>query len=135
MLILKFFIDAVCGVLFSLGGAGFLWMRRYVMPVVIAITFSIVTHTWWLGILVLPVIGTLCIGYRGGEFLVRGAWMLLQATVIGIGAFLTHHLSWYFYVPYCLGAFVLGGTLYSLYQIIGDFIFGFALALILFLIH
>ena len=122
-MILKIIIDLVCGALNAGGGYHWLWMRRYVMPIVIGIWVSYFTHTWWIGVTVLPVIGTLCLGYfKGWEG--RGGWLAMQAFVIGLGCLVTGHLAWYFFVPYVIGAFILGSTLYNLQQIIGDIIFG-----------
>lgn len=132
---IELIIDGICGVLFSFGGWHFLWMRRYLMPVLIAISVSIITHSWWIGITVLPVIGTLCLGYFGSNFFGRGLWLFLQAVVIGACSFLTDHLAWYFYIPYCVISFVLAASLYNIFQIIGDIIFGVALGSIVFLVH
>lgn len=135
MLILKLLSDLVCGGLNALGGWRILWMRRYLMPVVIAVTLSIVSHTWWLGLTILPVMGTLCLGYFGSGFFGRGLWLLLQASVIGIGATLSAHLPVFYYFLYILGAGILGGTLYNLEQFIADFIFGCWLGTVVFLVH
>ena len=134
LLILKILISASAGILNALGGDDVLFCRRYIMPVVIAIGVSIQSE-WWAGFTVLPVMGTLCIGYKGGKWLVRGAWMAMQAVVIGLGCLLTHHLAWYFYAPYIGIAFLLGATLYDVEQLISDFLFGVFLSTIIFLVH
>ena len=105
------------------------------MPVIIGISVSVVTQVWWAGLMALPVMGTLCIGYHDGKWLVRGLWMGLQAFVIGLGLFLTHFLVWYLFIPYVLVSAILGGTLYNIDQFIGDFIFGSYLGSIIFLLH
>lgn len=128
----------ICGILNSMGGYHWLFCRRYIMPVVLAITFSIVIHIWWIGITVLPVISTLCLSYKDFGFLgnavSRGLWLASQALVLAFGVCIAGHLAWFFYVPYVLLAFVLGFTLFNLTQIIGDIIFGILLSsIILFL--
>lgn len=135
MIELKLVSIGLSGILFALGGGGFLFCRRYIMPVVIAVMASLATGVWWAGVMVLPVMGTLCIGYSGGKWLKRGLWLGLQAFVIGLGLFLTHHIGWYFYAPYVAIAAILGGTLYLLEQMIGDCIFGCWLGVILILLH
>ena len=134
MIILKIIIDLICGALFSLGGWKIIQLRRFAMPVVLGIGVSIITHTWWTGIMVLPVMGTLCEGYFKitNQFFARGLWLAMQAFVIGIGVTLTGHLGWYFYIPYVLIAGVLAGLLYGIQQIIGDLIFGGWLGIIIF---
>lgn len=135
-ILVKLAIDAICGVLNSLGGFHFLWMRRYIMPFVLAIAASIQLHILWIGLVVLPVIGTLCLGYFGkGSHFGRGLWLFLQSLVIGIGLLLTGHIYWYFFLPYIVISGVLGGSLVNLFQPIGDFIEGFWLGSIILLIH
>jgi len=135
ILLFKIILDVICGVLNAIGGYCWHNARRYLMPVVIAIGVSLSTGVLWAGLMVIPVMGTLCLGYFGKGFLGRGAWLLLQALVIGLGLFLTHHIGWYFYIPYVIGAGVLGGLLYNIEQVVGDFIFGSWLGLIVFLVH
>ncbi len=91
---------------------------------------SLTTHIWWTGIFVLPVIGTLCLGYFSGNNWGRALWLFIQAVVIGLGCLLTGHLNWYFYIPYIIGAGVLGGLYKNWKQYIGDFIAGSYLGLI-----
>lgn len=134
---LKLAISVICGVLDAVGGFCFLPARRFIMPSILAVSISVLLHTWWLGILVLPVIATLCLAYKNfgqGNFS-RGMWLFVQYTLVSVGLLLTHHLDWYFALPYCVLGGVLGGSLVSLWQPLGDFIEGFGLGLIVFLIH
>ncbi len=126
-----------CGALNSWGGFNFHNARRYMMPVLLAITVSYVLHTWWLGVVILPIIATLVLGYKnfGSGHFSRGMWLFVQYVLSGLGLCLTGHLAWYFYAPYCVLGGVLGGSLVSLWQPLGDFIEGFFLGSILFLIH
>lgn len=135
MIEFKIAIMMVCGILFSLGGYHWLFCRRFIMPSLLALTFGFLTHSYLCGVYVLPVIGTLCLGYFGSRFWGRGLWLGLQAIVIGVGVTISGHLSWWIYLPYCLGAVVLAGSLYDLEQIIGDLIFGCWLATMIFLLH
>jgi len=135
LLIAKLIIDAICGVLNAIGGYCWLAARRYIMPCMIAIGVSLQSGTWWLGFTVLPVMGTLCLGYFGKGFLGRGLWLFVQAVVIAAGSTITNHLMWYFALPYVIGAFLLGGLLYDIEQFVGDFIFGCWLSIIIFLLH
>lgn len=135
MIFFKITIDILCGILNSLGGYHWLFCRRYIMPVVLAVAFSLIIHVWWVGLMVLPVMGTLCLGYFPWGWFGRASWLGLQAVVIGAGACLTGHFAWYFYFPCVVLAFLAGGLLYDLQQIYGDVIFGMILALPLFFIH
>lgn len=107
------------------------------MPTILCIAISVLAHVWWLGLTVLPVIATLCLGYKnfGSGNFSRGLWLFVQCILIGAGLMLTGHLSWYLYLLYCLIGGILGGSLVSLWQPLGDFIEGFCLGSILFLIH
>lgn len=135
---IKLIAIAVCGGLFSLGGFSFLAARRFIMPFILAIMVSTATNTWWTGLMVLPVIVTLSLGYKnfGQHNFARALWLMVQAVVIGIGLTLTGHLNWFLFIPYCITAAVLAGILNNrLPQIFGDLIFGGILASVLLLIH
>ena len=137
LILIKLLISAVCGVIDSLGGFCFLPARRFILPSVLAISVSFFDHIWWLGILILPVIGTLCLAYKdfgSGKFS-RGCWLFVQYVLVGTGLLLTGHLYWYFFVPYCILGGILGGSLVNLWQPLGDFIEGLFLGCIVFLIH
>ena len=137
MIELKIAVSLICGALDALGGFCFLPARRFIMPFILAVTVSILLHIWWIGVLVLPVIGTLVLGYKdfGSGHFSRGMWLFVQYSVLGIGLFLTGHLSWYLYAPYCILGGILGGLLVSWWQPLGDFIEGLFLGSIIFLIH
>lgn len=125
----------LCGVLNAMGGYHWLFCRRYMMPFFIGVAVSVSTVIWWTGFMVLPVMGTLCLGYFGSGFWGRGLWLALQAAMIGLGLLLTHHVAWFFYFPYVLIAGLLAGFLYDLEQLISDFIFGSWLGILLLLVH
>lgn len=135
IIIFKIIIDLICGALNALGGWKIIQLRRFVMPLFIALGISISTGIWWLGLTSIPVMGTLCLGYFGKEFLGRGSWLALQAFVIGLGSFIFGHLAWYLYIPYIAISFLLGGFLYDIEQIDGDSIFGIWLGTIIFLVR
>lgn len=138
MIFIKIILDLICGFLFSWGGKSFIEARRFIMPIIISCGVSISIHTWWIGLLILPVMGTLCLGYPkfiSNQFFARGLWLALQAFIIGLGCLILGHLSWYFYIPYIVIAFLLCGFLYNIKQIIGDAIFGCWLGIIIFLVR
>lgn len=135
MIFLKIFIDSICGVLNAIGGWHILWMRRYLMPVVMATAVSFLVHLWWCGLMMLPVMGTLCIGYgKDGNF-GRSLWIGLQCFVLGLGLCITGHLLWYFYLPYVLLGCVFGGIYRNWPQWLGDSITGSYMASIIFLVR
>jgi hypothetical protein len=137
MIELKLSIALLCGVLDALGGFCFLPARRFIMPTVLCVTTSILLHIWWIGFLILPVIGTLVLGYKdfGSGNFSRGMWLFVQYFLVGIGLCLTRHLAWYFFAPYCVLGGILGGSLVRVWQPLGDLIEGSFLGTILFLIH
>ena len=123
-ILIKLAVSVACGVLDALGGHSFLWMRRYMIPIVLGVCFSIITHVWWVGLMVLPTIGTLSLGYGKAGNAGRGFWLFLQAFVIALGVTLTGHLSWFIFVPYVVIAGVLGGIYKNWQQILGDLVTG-----------
>lgn len=134
MIFIKILTDLACGALNAWGGWKWHNARRFLMPSLLALTISFALHSWWLGLLVLPVIGSLCLGYFHFGNFGRGLWLFLQSVIIGLGLFLTGHLSWYFYLSYTVVSGVLGGSLVNLWQPLGDAIEGCWLGIILFMI-
>ena len=95
--------------------------HRFILPVCYAIAVSIVGHCWWLGLLVLPMIGTLCLGYKdfgSSDGFGRGMWLFLIGITAGLGPALTHHLSWFVFVPYCVICGIWGATTRGLWNVI-----------------
>ena len=138
---LKIIVDILCGVLNAIGGYCWHNARRYIMPVLLGGEAGLIAweknkKDWWAGLLVLPVIGTLVLGYKNfgtGNFS-RAMWLFLQAVVIGLGLTITGHVAWYFYLPYIVGAGVLGGIYKDWQQILGDFIAGIYLGIIIYFV-
>lgn len=133
--LLKLIIDGMCGILDAIGGYCWHDSRRFIMPVLIGLSVAFFTHTWWCFFLPLPAMGTLCIGYSGWGNFGRALWLGLQAVMLGLGLFLLNHIVWFFYVPYVIGACVLGGLYKNWQQLLGDFITGSWLGLVVFLVH
>ena len=142
MIIPKIIIDLICGILNALGGYHWLFCRRYIMPFVISVETCLIEwqkkdKQWWEGLLILPVMGTLCLGYffkKENNAWGRCLWFTLQALVIGTGCLLTGHIVWYFYIGYIIGSVVLGYIYKDWQQIIGDIVTGCYLGSIIFLI-
>lgn len=124
------------GALNAWGGYSWHNARRYLMPVLLGgeagfIVWENKRKDWWAGLLVLPVIGTLCLGYFNGKNWGRALWLFLQAIIIGLGLTLTGHIQWFIYIPYIIGAGILGGIYRNWWQPLGDFISGCWLGLII----
>lgn len=134
-LLIKLGIDAFSGILNALGGYHWLFLRRYLLPVVLGIAASFMVHIWWVGFMLLPTIGTLCLGYSKDGNFGRALWIGLQCFVLGLGLWLTHHLYWYFYLPYIVGGCVFGGLYRNWPQVIGDYVTGCWMGLIVFLVR
>lgn len=132
---IKFLVMACCAGLNAAGGAFQHNYRRFVMPVILAISVSFITHIWWVGLIVLPVIGTLCLGYFSGKNWGRALWLFLQAVMISIGLTITGHVSLIIMIPYVIGSGLLGGIYKNWYQPIGDAITGCYLGSIILFVH
>lgn len=120
---------------------GELWWhnaQRYVFPVILGIGVSLVSHTWWLGITILPSIGPLCLGYKtygSSDGFDRAVWLMLIAAAIGLGPILTGHLSLFVYIPYCILSAVWGGVTRAWWNVIIAPISGMLLASIIFFVR
>lgn len=135
MIFIKIICDLICGSLNAWGGYSWHNSRRFLMPIVIAITVSYISHIWYLGFMVLPVIGTLCLGYFSDKNWGRALWLFLQAFVIGIVLLITGHIDLISYILYIICAGILGGIYKNWNQIKGDFITGSYLGLIVFFVR
>lgn len=117
--------------------------QRFIMPIVLGIGISIASLVWWLGFTTLPIIADITQGYGPkswmykllGDAGARGMWLFLAALIAGIGPFLTHHLDWYLYAPYAIGAGILGATTRGLWNMIIAPITGAWIGCIVFIVH
>lgn len=143
MIELKLLIIAACAGLKLVGELWWHNAQRYILPVLLGLSISYFSHVWWLGFTTLPMIGILVLGYGDksplkhglGDASARGMWLFLVTVMAGLGPFLTHHLAWYFYIPYCLIAGILGATLRNIWNVIGSLICGAWIGFIIFWIH
>ena len=127
--------DLLCGALFSLGGYHWIWMRRFILPAVLGGTVGVITHNWYCVLLPLPAMGTLCLGYFSGNNWGRALWVYVQAISLSVGLMIFGHLAWWIYIPYVLGAGILGGFYKNWQQLIGDSIVGCYLASFIFFVR
>lgn len=135
MIFFKIAVSLLCGILDAWGGHNFLPARRFIMPVMLGVSISIVCNVWWLGFVVLPVIGTLCLGYFDPGNAGRALWLFLQAVNIGLGLVFTGHLAWYWFLGYIVIAGILGGIYKNWKQIIGDIVTGSWLGAVIFFVR
>ena len=111
-------IGAVCKLV------GELWWhnaQRFIMPVFYSGAVSWDSHCWWLGLTTLPMIAPLCLGYKTfgpSDGFDRGMWLFLIAVSTGLGPTLTHHESWFAFVPICIVAGIWGATTRALLNIV-----------------
>jgi hypothetical protein len=129
ILIFKIIIYAVGGVFNSWGGYNFLAARRFIWPFAVGGAVSIITVTWWLGLLCLPSMGTLCLGYFKGDNFGHGLRWLLCGIAMWLGVTILGHLSWFIFIPHVILCGVLCGFSKNWNQRIGDAICGCFLTL------
>lgn len=113
MIELKIAVIIICAVCKLIGELCWHNAQRFIMPVILGISVSLISHTWWLGITTLPCIAFLVLGYRTygkSDGFDRAVWLMLIAAAIGLGPFLTGHLGWFVYFPYCVISAVWGGV-------------------------
>ena len=112
--------------------------QRYIMPIIIGIGISIVTGVWWLGFCALPTIGPIDLGYKtfgSSDGFNRGMWLFLILAVLGLPFALLHHLSWWFYVPWCIVGGIWGATTRGLWNVLIAPITGLLIGLIIFFVR
>ena len=128
-------IGAICKLVGELSQHNF---QRFFMPVCYAIAVSIVGHCWWLGITTLPMIAAICLGYKDfgpSDGFGRGMWLFLIGVTAGLGPALTHHLSWWIFVPFCIVCGIWGATTRALWNVIIAPISGALLMAMIWFIH
>lgn len=112
--------------------------QRYVLPLVYAVGVSFVSHTWWLGLTVLPMIGALVLGYKdygSKDSVARALWLFVICCVAALGPFLTHHLAWYVFFPYIVTAGFVGTLTRNINNLIEAPIGGLWIGLPILFIH
>jgi len=102
---LQIAVITVSVALFALGGTGYKWARRYVLPICLGIVGMFIT-SWWQGLgYTLTLCTILCMGY--GE---RASWWYRASIFTGYGAAsLWFGFSWLSIItpPVCLSLFWL----------------------------
>lgn len=95
---------------------GELWWhnaQRFIIPTIIAIGICVVLHSYWLGLLALPMIAPLCFGYKtygNSDGFNRAVWLMMIVLFEGLLLSIFHHLSWFLYVPWVILSAVWGGV-------------------------
>ncbi len=120
LLLIKLTIEGIAAVCKLVGELWWNFAQRFILPFFYAIAVSIVSGVWWLGFSVLPMIGTIVLGYKftSSDGFNRGLWLFLIVVMAGLGATLLHHESWFAYVPICILSGVWGATTRQLNNII-----------------
>ena len=96
--------------------------QRYILPVIYSLAVSFVSHTWWLGLTTLPMIGALVLGYKDygkNDAVARALWLFVICVLAGFGPCVTGHLWWFVYVPYCIMAGFIGTLVRNINNNIG----------------
>lgn len=140
---LKIAIVLISSGLFYLGGNGFLFCRRFILPVLLTLSCLLYSHWDWYSLTMLSCIGIFCLGYGVksplrhcfGNGWGRGVWGTLAGLCLGLGLCLTGHVYWFFFVPYLFLSFTLENALKDLPTWIGDPIIGAGFASIVLITH
>lgn len=138
MIEIKIGVIIICAVLKFLGETFQHNFQRFVLPVVYAISVSYISHVWWLGLTVLPMIGPICLGYKdygNKDSVARALWLFVICVVASLGPFLTHHLAWYVFFPYIVTAGFVGTLTRNINNWIGAPINGLWISFPIIFIH
>lgn len=80
----------------------------------------------------------LCFGYKvygKSDGFDRGAWLFSICGISALGPAITHHLSWIFYVPWCIIGGIWGATTRQLWNVIIAPITGILIGLLVWFVH
>ena len=120
---------------------GELWWhnaQRFIMPVILLIGVSIITHVWWAGFLVLPMIAFIVEPYTlygESDGFDRAVWLMLIVLAEGLGLAILHHLSWFFYIPWVILTAVWGGVTRKWWNVIIAPLSGLIIGLLILKVH
>ena len=138
LLAIKLLVISLCAVLKLIGEVWYHNAQRFIMPVILLIGVSIITHIWWAGFLVLPMIAPLCMGYSTygkSDGFDRAVWLMLIVLAEGLGLAILHYLSWFIYAPWVILAAVWGGVTRMWWNVIIAPISGLIIGALILLIH
>lgn len=141
-MVIKFILLLLSSALFWIGGKWWHNARRFIMPLLLAISALFLTHFDWWTLTMLLTMLIFCLGYGDksplrhifGNSWDRGIWGLLAGLALSLGLFISGHLHLYFFIPYLALNFTLENALKNLPQDLGDPIIGISFASIIFLI-
>lgn len=137
-LIVKLIVLASCAGCKLIGELWWHNAQRFIMPIILGLGVSIVSHCWWLGLTVLPCIAPICLGYSAygkSDGFDRAVWLMLIIIAEGLGSALTGHLSWFLYVPWVILSAVWGGVTRSWLNLIIAPISGLIIGAMILIIH
>lgn len=138
LLIVKLIVLASCAICKLVGE---LWnhnFQRFLMPVILLIGVSIITHIWWAGFLVLPMIAPLCMGYSTygkSDGFDRAVWLMFIVLAEGLGLTMDGHISWFLFIPWVILSAVWGGVTRQWWNVIIAPISGLIIGALILLIN
>ena len=135
---IKLIVIALCAGCKLIGELWWHNAQRYIMPVIIGIAVSIISQVWWLGIVCLPMIAPIDLGYKfygTSDSFARGMWLFTICLVAGLGITLLHHVSFLYFVPYCILGGAWGATTRNLSNIIIAPVSGILIGSLIFFVH
>lgn len=138
MIEIKFIVLVICGVLKLIGELWWHNAQRWIMPAVLGMGVSLVSHIWWLGLLVYPCCIALDLGYKDygpSNGFNRGCWLFVIMAVAGFACTWFHHLSIFFYIPWCIVGGIWGATTRNIWNIIIAPLTGFLIGSMVFFVH
>ena len=138
LLIVKVSIEIIGAICKLWGELAWHNAQRFIMPLCYAIAVSIVGHCWYLGLTVLPMIWPIDLGYKTygpSDGFDRGMWLFMIGLAAGLSPALTHHLSWFVFVPFCVICGVWGATTRALWNVLIAPISGLLLMSLIWFIH
>lgn len=138
MLEIKLIVLVLCGALKLIGELWWHNAQRWILPAVLGIGVSVISQTWWLGILVYPCSALIDLGYKDygpSNGFDRGCWLFSILVVAGFACVWAQHLSMFFYVPWCVFGGIWGATTRNLWNFIIAPLTGFLIASMIFFVH
>lgn len=114
-------LEAIGAVLKLVGEKWWHNAQRFILPPIYSAAVSFESGCLWLGLTTLPMIAPLCLGYKDygpSNGFDRGAWLFMICVAAGLAPVLLGYLSWFFFVPWCIGAGIMGGVMRNMNNVI-----------------
>ena len=134
----KLLVVAMCMGLKLLGEIVNHDFQRFVLPPIYSLAVSYITGTWWLGLLTLPMIAPIDLGYKdygSKDSVARALWLFVICVVGSFSLAWLGYISWGFEIPFLICSGWVGTLDRNIWNVIGAPLNGLTIGLPILALH